>query len=298
MTTYEFDWVDAFTLTPFGGNGCAVCYGADDIPAETRMAIVRETNLSECAYIVKSDKADFGARYYLAGREILMAGHPTVATIRSLVHRGLIDVSSGRAELTLEVGAGVLPIEVTMENGEPLITMTQVRPVFGETSDPGEIAAIFGLEAGDIVGTPRTVSTGTPFCITVLSSREAIDRASQDVGRLEAWRGKLGHPRSAVMEPFLVVMEGAETGDTYGRLMLAPPSPAEDPFTGSATGCMAAYIWNEGLIDRPDFIAEQGHGMGRPGMAKVSVLGPRDDISGVRVSGHGIILMDGRITLP
>ena len=96
--SYAFDWIDAFTDKVFGGNGCVVVHGADALSLEDRMALVRETSLSECAYVVASDKADFGARYYLAGQEILMAGHPTVATVVSLVKRGLIDLSGGRAE--------------------------------------------------------------------------------------------------------------------------------------------------------------------------------------------------------
>jgi predicted PhzF superfamily epimerase YddE/YHI9 len=63
-----FDWVDAFAEAPFGGNPCVVVHGADDLPLERRLALVRETSLSECAFVVRSQKADFGARYCLADR--------------------------------------------------------------------------------------------------------------------------------------------------------------------------------------------------------------------------------------
>ncbi len=298
MPYYEFDWIDAFTLTPFGGNGCAVIHGADDLDPDCCTAIVRETGLVECAFVVTSDKADFGARYYLADREIPMAGHPTVATIRSLIHRGLVDLSTGRAELTLELGAGVMPIEVTVENDEPLITMTQARPVFGSRQEPATIAALYRLDAADIVGTPRIVSTGTPFCVTVLTAQSALKKARLDFDRLVAWRATSGESQAALLEPFLVTLGGATPdGDTFSRLLLAPPLPAEDPFTGAATGCMAAYLWAEGLIDAQRFIAEQGHWLGRPGNARVEVLGPQDDIAGVRVAGHGTVLMEGRLRL-
>ena len=86
-------------------------------------------------------------------------------------------------------------------------------------------------------------------------------------------------------------------GDTAARLLMAPPSPAEDPFTGSATGCLGAYLWHEGLIEAPAFTAEQGHGMGRPGQAKVEALGPREAPVGVRVEGAGVVLMRGELEL-
>ncbi|MEE8454894.1 MAG: PhzF family phenazine biosynthesis protein [Limibaculum sp.] len=70
-----------------------------------------------------------------------------------------------------------------------------------------------------------------------------------------------------------------------------------DAFTGTAKGGMACYLWFKGLIARPRFVAEQGHWMGRPGRAEVEVLGPRDAITGVRVGGSGVVLMDGKVRL-
>ncbi|NNU80566.1 PhzF family phenazine biosynthesis protein [Halovulum dunhuangense] len=298
MKTYEFDWVDAFTRTPFAGNGCVVVHGAADIDVQDRMRLVRETKLSECAYVVPSEKADFGARYYLAGREILMAGHPTIATVASLIDRGLVDLSAGHAAFTLEVGAGVLPITVSGRGPEALITMTQAAPHFGARFDPGKIAGLYGLAAEDVIGAPQLVSTGSTYCITVLRDRAAIDRAVLDLARLAAWQATLDRPDATAIEPFLVTLSGATpAGDTYARLLLPPPNPPEDPFTGSATGCMAAYLWHHGLIESARFTAEQGHGMGRPAQGAVEVLGPREAISGVRLGGHGVVLMSGTLRL-
>lgn len=297
MTQLSFDWVDAFADRPFGGNGCVVVHGADRLDVANRLALVRETSLSECAYVVTSDKADFGARYYLADKEILMAGHPTVATALSLVDRGLVDMSGGHAEFTLEVGAGVLPIEVEGGEDGPLVTMTQMAPEFGETYDPVDIAEVFSLTAADVLGTPQIVSTGTPFCITLLKDKDALRRATL---RPDAWRAlnPPGTPRAGLIEPYLVTLGGeTDEGDTFSRLLLPPPMPPEDPFTGSATGCMAAYLWHHGLIGNRRFTAEQGHWMGRPGKAGVEVLGPPEAPTGVRVGGQGHVLMRGKLDL-
>ncbi len=260
------------------------------------MALVRETSLSECAFMVGSQRADFGARYYLADKEILMAGHPTIAVVASLLSCGLVALEGGRAEFTLEVGAGVLPIAVEETSGGFVITMTQMEPTFGETLDRAEIAALYGLEAEDILTTPQVVSTGTPFVITVLRSKDALRRATLDP---EKWRAlnPPGTAREGMLEPFLVSLGGVDGGDTFSRLLLPAPLPPEDPFTGSATGCMAAYLWHYGLIDRPRFIAEQGHWMGRPGRAEVEVLGLRAAPVGVRVAGQGRVLMRGELLL-
>lgn len=291
MPSYTFDWVNAFTSDRFGGNGCVVVHDAGDVPLETRMALVRETSLSECAYLVPSQKADFGARYYLPHAEIPLAGHPTIATVASLIDRGLV----GEGSFTLEVGAGVLPIDVSSDGA---ITMTQPAPRFGDNQDPELIADIYGLTVSDIVGVPQIVSTGTPFCIAVVSSHEALRRAKIDAPALKAFQAENDFEGGELLEPFLVTLEGAtEAGDTFSRLILAPPMPPEDPFTGSATGCMATYLWHHGMLQSPGFIAEQGHWMGRPGMASVEVLGPRNAITGVRVGGKGVICMRGEVVL-
>ncbi|MEO9630594.1 MAG: PhzF family phenazine biosynthesis protein [Sulfitobacter sp.] len=287
---FDFDWVDAFTDQVFGGNGCAVVHGGAVLPDDLCMAYVRETSLVECTFTGPSEIADFKVKYYLASREIPFAGHPTIATVAALRHRGLI----GEGPLRLETGAGIVEIEVRGAQ----IAMTQIAPVFGVEVPVDLVSNVGGLEPGDIIGQPQVVSTGLPFCITVLRSRAALEGLKLDSRALADYNAHLGQD-SDMMEPFWVTLDGATwAGDTYARLLLAPPSPAEDPFTGSATGAMAAYLWARGLIDSPRFVAEQGHLMGRPGRAEVEVLGPRDAITGVRVAGQGRVVMSGQVFMP
>ncbi|MEM7524513.1 MAG: PhzF family phenazine biosynthesis protein [Pseudomonadota bacterium] len=283
-------WIDAFAERRYGGNPCVVILDADDVAIAERIAFARETGLSECAFLVASDKADFGARYYMPTGEIPLAGHPTVATVTALLDRGVV---SAPARFTLEVGAGVMEIDVAVRAGRPpLITMTQLKPAFGRVYDAGAIAALYGLGAEDVIGAPQTVSTGTPYCVTRLASRRALEAARLDADALNALRAV---EDADFIEPFLCVTEGAtESGDTYARLPLPPPFPPDDPFTGSATGCMAAYLFAKGWIGR-SFRAEQGHFCGRPGVAEVEIVGPADDIAAVRVGGSGVVVMRGEV---
>ena len=291
---YPFDWVDAFTDQPFGGNGCAVVHDGGALPPETCLSFTQETSLVECTFVGPSDVADVRVRYFLAEREIPFAGHPTIATVASLLDRGLL--SSG--SVTLETGAGVVPIEIG-EGALPQITMTQNAPVFGEAVDRALVAAVLSLEAEDIIALPQVVSTGLPFCITVLRDHDTLRRAKLDVDALARFRAAINFNDADVMEPYAVTLQGATSeGATFSRLLLGPPNPPEDPFTGSATGCTGAYLWSRGLIDAPTYVAEQGHWMGRPGQARVEVLGPREAVSGVKVSGTGRIVMSGMLRLP
>jgi len=60
---------------------------------------------------------------------------------------------------------------------------------------------------------------------------------------------------------------------------------------------MAAYLWRYGLIEKAEFVAEQGHWMGRPGQARVEIIGERDDIKTVRVGGPVVAVLRGELEL-
>ena len=292
MTDFECDWIDAFTDQAFGGNGCAVVYDKNGLPDEMCCAFVKETSLTECTFVGPSDVADFKVRYFLAGGEIPFAGHPTLATAISLINRDQIHAS----QITFETRTGIVPIEIDESFGLPRITMTQRAPDFGPDLDPELLARIGGITANDIIAPPQVVSTGLPFCIVLLRDHDALKRVKlhpeltkkfQEAGIYEG-----------LMEPYWATLLGAtEVGDTFSRLPMLAPNPPEDAFTGSATGCLAAYLWSRGLIDDRNFIAEQGHFMGRPGQAQVQILGPQRGIQGIRVAGHGHVLMSGKLHL-
>ncbi len=291
MSWFEFDWVDAFSDKPFGGNGCAVVHGGAHLADDVCLAYVRETSLVECTFTGPSQIADIRVRYFLASREIPFAGHPTIATVAAMRSRGMFE---GEA-LTLETGAGVVAIKL---NGDE-IEMTTVAPQFGVKVPADMVAAAVGLPADAIVSQPQLVSTGLPFCVTVLRDHDALRAAQLNEGPLRQVAAAAGYSGSDMAEPFLVTLKGAtDAGDTFSRLLMAPPSPPEDPFTGSATGAMATYLWKYGLMPKDKFVAEQGHDMGRPGQAIVTRDGPADAMSGIKIAGKGFVLMRGQVDLP
>ena len=234
---YQTDWVDAFASEAFAGNGCAVVHDAGGLSDEICIKFVRETSLSECTFVEPSSTADVKVRYFLASGEIPFAGHPTVATVLSLLHRGKI----AGGPLTLETGAGIIPIRIDLSAGRPKVMMTQIAPEFGPVIDAKTVADIGTIDAADIIAPPQIVSTGLPFCIAVVKDHEALRKLEIDAQFLEKAREK--NPSTNWMEPFWVSLQGISEGaDTFSRLLMLPSNPAEDPFTGSATGAMAAYL--------------------------------------------------------
>lgn len=294
--THRFLQVDAFSVRPFEGNACAVFLDADDLADETMQLIAREMNLSETAFVVSSDRADIGARYFTPAEEIPLAGHPTVATFHALVEEGLLDLATDAGAsrtVTLELPAGVIPVELTRTPTGVRVAMSQLAPEFTDIHDPAVVGPAFGLEPSDFhPAVPiQTVSTGTPQLMMAVRGHDELRRARLDPERYVSLRSDAGF-----FSPHLFAVRGAtDRGDTFARHFGTPPDTPEDPFTGSATGGMAAFLWRYGLIDRPRFIAEQGHWMGRPGSAIVEVVGPPGAIETVRVAGEAVTVLRGEL---
>ncbi len=297
MPTYPFMQVDAFTTQPLGGNPCAILFETDDLDDQTMLAIAKEMNLSETSFVRTSEVADFGARYFTPAVEIPLAGHPTIATIYALVDSGRLTLTGEVTTITLELTAGVIPIEIYAKDDQvQRVVMSQIKPQFLATYEPAEVLPIFHLTEADILpDLPiQTVSTGTRQLMIPLNSLDAVRKVHLDIPRFIEFRNK----SDFFGGPHLFYVGGlTEVGDTFARHLDAPPDLLEDPFTGSATGGMASYLWRYGLIEQPTFIAEQGHWMDRPGQAYVEVVGPRDDIETVKVGGPAVTVLRGEMIL-
>ena len=262
---------------------------------ETMQAIALEMNLSETAFVLRSEVADFRARYFTPAEEIPLAGHPTIATTWALIEWGRLEVGTDPVRFTLELRDGPIEVEVRPAIPSPRIVMSQRRPVFLRTYDPADVLPAFGLAPADVLpGAPvQTVSTGTPQLMIALRDHDALRRVTLDPSLYRALKA-----RGDFFSPHLFCTLGfTEAGTTSARHLGVPPDVPEDPFTGSATGGMSAYLWHHGLIDEPDLVAEQGHWMNRPGTAWVEVVGSRESPDTVKVGGHAVTILRGRLAL-
>lgn len=298
MPTYPLMQVDAFTTTPLGGNPCAIVLDADPLDEATMQAVAREMNLSETAFVLKpdADGAEIRARYFTPAEEIPLAGHPTIATLHALFESGRFTLAGAQRRVLLQLQAGVVPVDCYGADGRvSKIVMTQMKPTFLREYDPADVLPVFGLSAGDAFpGVPvQTVSTGTPQLMMPLRSHDALRRATLNIPAYADLR-----QRGDFFSPHLFALGGAtDAGDTFARHFGTPPDTMEDPFTGSATGGMAAFLWRYQMIDQPAFTAEQGHWMERPGSAEVTITGAWDDIETVTVGGAAVTIFSGELRI-
>jgi trans-2,3-dihydro-3-hydroxyanthranilate isomerase len=296
MPTFPFMQVDAFTTQKLAGNPCAILFDCDELDDDTMLAIASEMNLSETSFVYNSDSADFGARYFTPGGEIPLAGHPTIATVYALVESGRLSLTDDKTEITLELQAGLIPIEIRAKQGKiENIIMTQIKPQFMAKYDPNQILPVFGLQENDLLegSTIQTVSTGTPQLMIAVSDLKVLKRIAIDIPGFTQL-----HAEGDFFSAHLFCLEGVTpSGNTFARHFAPPPDLFEDPFTGSASGGMAAYLWYYGLIEKPEFVAEQGHWMNRPGQAMLEIVGPRENIQSVKIAGQAITVIRGEFFL-
>ena len=133
MKQYRIIYLYAFTAEPFSGNPCAVLPQADGLTDRQMQQIAMETNLSETAFVFRSDKAAVKVRYFMPRKEIPFAGHPTIATAMMLAQEGFIPGGRSTVVIDFEFNIGILPVEIQLDAaGKPLnAVMTQQKPSFG-----------------------------------------------------------------------------------------------------------------------------------------------------------------------
>jgi trans-2,3-dihydro-3-hydroxyanthranilate isomerase len=296
MPDYQVKIVDAFTTQRYTGNPCGVVARADGLTDAQMQAIARELNASETAFVFPSQRARFRVRFFTPVREIPLAGHPTIATMHTLVEEGRIDLSGGPVRITQELSIGLLPVDIELDAERNVrVTMTQTRPEFGRRLDRNVFAEALGIRAADILpDVPvQVVSTGTPQAMVPVRSLDVLRNLRPNFQHLSDLE-EVGHYFSV----HVFCLEALEPGHrAHARHFAASAGIPEDPVTGSATGAMAAYLWKYGLVREPRYTVEQGHIMGRPGLVDVEVDAEGEEPTGVRIAGTAVTVLRGTITV-
>jgi trans-2,3-dihydro-3-hydroxyanthranilate isomerase len=279
MKTSDFVQVDVFSARRFEGNPLAVFLSGQGFSTARMQAIAREMNLSETTFLFPGGRgADARVRIFTPRAELPFAGHPTLGTAFVVAQP-----RPGQHEIRLRMTAGVIPVKIR----GAYLEMRQNDPEFLATVDRGRLAAALRLRAGDLDARypPQVVSTGMPFLIVPLRTTASLEKLAPDYPRLRALLGKLG-----VRYGYYLVTGGEPL---EARMFM---ETFEDPATGSAAGCAAAYLVRYGR-QAPDrkFLIRQGRFAQRPSriFAAASLRGER--VTDVRVGGHVVEVLRGRL---
>lgn len=284
---------DVFSSNPLEGNSLAVFSDARGLSDSEMQALAKEMNLSETTFVFPRDaeaERDRGVRVriFTVQEELPFAGHPTLGTAFAL--RG----NSSATTITLDLNIGKVPVQFEDQPGQPTFgEMTQVDPVFGMQHDRTAVAHATGLSADDFDSSLpiETVSTGIPFTIAPLKSLPVIQKLPVDLRGADEYLEKTGGRFL-----YFVTRETVDPAATLHARMIF--YNGEDPATGSAAGCTAAWMVAHGVAD-PDrrVLIEQGVEMQRPSRLFVRASKRDNRIVNVRVGGNAVEVIRGEVFL-
>jgi trans-2,3-dihydro-3-hydroxyanthranilate isomerase len=297
MDTKEFYLVDVFAEQKYAGNQLAVFRNTRGLDADEMQKIAREMNFSETTFILSDTERDGGydVRIFTPAAEVPFAGHPTLGTA-SVIRHEIVRRPVPRVILNLQVGQ--IPVVFERQaDGADLAWMTPKEAVFGETFEPREIAPLLTAREEDIDRDfpIQSVSTGLPFVLLPLRSLEAVRRAGVVRDRWLAWV----RDRPAKML-FVFCRETADpTHQLHARAFCDYYGIVEDPATGSANSCFAAYLAKHRYFgtSQIDVRVEQGYEFGRPSLIYLKAQTRAQTIH-VEVGGRVIRVAQGRVLSP
>ena len=284
---------DVFSSRPLEGNSLAVFPDGRGLTDAEMQSIAKEMNLSETTFILPREPAveqerGIRVRIFTVQEELPFAGHPTLGTAFTL--RG----HSGAQQIMLELNVGRVPVHFEDHASEPAFgEMTQIDPTFGVQHDREAVARATGLRIEDFDDSLpiETVSTGVPFTVTPLKSLTVIQNLHIDSQHAAEYLEKTG----GRFFYFVTRETVARDARLHARMLFYN---GEDPATGSAAGCSAAWMVAHGVaaIDERVLI-EQGVEMNRPSRIFVRSSQHDNRIVNVRVGGHAVEIMRGELFL-
>jgi trans-2,3-dihydro-3-hydroxyanthranilate isomerase len=281
--SFAYVQLDVFTSTPLEGNMLAVFHDGSGLSDAEMQAIARETNLSETTFILPREKEveareGVRVRIFTVAEELEFAGHPTLGTAYVLHQR------DNRDDVALHLRVGKIPVTFSRDDrGLSFGEMRQRDPEFGQVhEDRKAIARVAGLTVGDLdANLPvQTVSTGMPFAIVPIKTLAAIRNLRF------SWQAASEYlAKTDAKFLYFVTRQAEEPASTLHARMIF--YNGEDPATGSAGGCCAAWAVQHGVVKSEErAIIEQGFEMKRASRIHFRATKTDTSVTNVRVGGH------------
>lgn len=260
----HFWQVDAFTNKIFSGNPAAVFIFDKEPSPDLMMKIAGEMNLSETAFVIKG--SELKIRWFTPNSEVNLCGHATLSAAHILWQEGLVENST----IIFKSRSG--PLTIT-KNRKGYTLDFPLQPPTKKEEYADQITQIIGLA-------PEYIGSNGEDCMAVVSDDTTVRLFSPDYQKISALveRGFL-----------LTAKDNSGEFDYIYRCFFPKLNIPEDPVTGSANTCLAAY-WSKKL-NKQHLKARQVSARG--GTLDIEILQDRVLITGEAVTVFkGIMEMD------
>ncbi|MFI9797231.1 PhzF family phenazine biosynthesis protein [Streptomyces sp. NPDC052302] len=281
----RFLHVNVFSDVPYGGNSLAVFPDATGLDPAQMLRITQELRHFESVFLLPWN-ADAGpgfqARVFDLSEELDFAGHPVIGAAAVLHHLARM---GGPVDWKLELKARTVRVKVRQDGKSYEGVLDQGPASFlGEPEIEG-LASWFDLEAQDLHPglRPQVVSTGLRYLIVPVRPG-LLHRA-----RI---RFDLTDPLRQVGAQFAYLLDADELEGRHWN----NDGILEDVATGSAAGCVAAYLHRHGRLAAGETVTLcQGRHMGRPSSMSIGAYDIGPQRHGVTVGGHVSLVAEGHL---
>jgi PhzF family phenazine biosynthesis protein len=248
--------VDSFTNKPFAGNPAGVCILSEHRDDSWMQNVAREMNLSETAFLHKSDDG-FDLRWFTPSLEVDLCGHATLASAHILWENGILNQNE---QARFHTRSGLL----TAERKDQWIELDFPALPDKKVAAPKTLSKILGAK-------PRYVGKSRMDYIVEVDSEKTVRKMKPNAAQLAKlpFRGLIV-TAPATSKPY----------DFVSRFFAPRVGIDEDPVTGSAHCCLGPY-WQKRL-GKNEFLAQQVSARG--GVIRVRVCGNHVKISGEAVT--------------
>lgn len=254
MARYRFTQLDVFSARPLGGNPLAVVHDAGGLDEAQMARLANWTNLSETTFLLPPPEGtDYAVRIFTPARELPFAGHPTLGSCQAWLDAG----GQPQGDIILQhCAAGQVPIR---RDGSRLAFRAPPLLRTGPAAEDTRAAACRALSLdGSQVAAAEWIDNGPGWLGLLLKDVEVLRAIVPDYA---AFNGlKLG------------VVAPAGAGDPYQFELRAFTGAYEDPVTGSLNAGVAQWLIGAGIATG-DYIAAQGHALGREGRIHITADG-------------------------
>jgi trans-2,3-dihydro-3-hydroxyanthranilate isomerase len=289
--TTEFHHVDVFSASAYAGNSLAVFVDPPPLTASQMLRITQELRHFESIFVqTPADTETVPARVFDLLDELDFAGHPVLGA--AAVLHTLADVPPG-AERSWSFSLPARAVQVrtrTHTAGHVSALLDQGRPDFvskPSPSDHSDIATALGLTSADLDPAlpPEVLSTGLRYLVVPVRDGEALARAAIRHPAFDEFLAGLGAQFAYLLDA------GSIEGRHWNN-----DGVLEDVATGSAAGCVAAYLMRHGRARHGvELSLSQGRFVGRPSRIAITAYGTPDAVARVTVGGDVTMVATGRL---
>jgi PhzF family phenazine biosynthesis protein len=276
-----------------------VVLGAEVLSDEEMLAIARELNNADTAFVLPPDGPDHDLRmrFFTPRTEAGFVGHATVAAQFVLSRAG----GSGHLQRQKQK-AGMVNIDIRGSGASRRVAIRQPPPALGRELNERERLAVLdalALSTSDLdTRCPmRICGTGGTRLIIGVRSTEQLRTLKPDFQRLNTLSAQLG-----AQGHFVFAMKGAPEGSlTESRMFCPALGIPEDPVSGNAHGILGAYLVHHGLLERKGdgalFTGAQGQFLHRPGRVDVELEFTDGAVAGVWIVGGAVLVFETTLAL-